>query len=141
MNNLIINQIRKDEINECALLIWDTMLAFNQIKNNKKEKFIESIITSYREGKVEFICAHYQNHIIGVIGFDKNYIKYFFVDKNYQNKKIGTILMNTVKEIINDDITLCSTEYAYKIYMKLGFICNDDGLRDGYEYPMIYRKK
>lgn len=67
-------------------------------------------------------------------------IKNFYVKSEFQNQKIGKSLISYVlKYLKNDDydiVRLNSTEYAYNIYKKMGFVDSDEFSR--YKYPMKY---
>jgi len=71
-----------------------------------------------------------ENHIVGFIGLDQNYIEGIFIDAHSQSKGIGTLLLNKVKE---DRNTLTLSVYkknvnAIKFYQKNNFIITSESI-------------
>ena len=53
-----------------------------------------------------------ENHIVGFIGLNQNYIEGIFIDTHSQSKGIGTLLLNKVKE---DRNTLTLSAYKKNV--------------------------
>lgn len=71
----------------------------------------------------------------GVIATDRNkrHINLFFVQKNYQGKGLGKLLMNSLlKDNKNSYITVNSSRYAVPIYKNFGFeATSEEQQKDG----------
>ncbi len=86
-----------------------------------------------------------ENHIVGFIGLNQNYIEGIFIDTHSQSKGIGTLLLNKVKE---DRNTLTLSAYkknvnAIKFYKKNNFIITSESIdkdTNEIEYIMTWVK-
>ncbi len=84
------------------------------------------------------------NIILGFIGLNDNYIEGIFVDSNYQDKGIGTALLNKAKEI-KQQLTLNvykKNSKAIKFYQKNGFEITEENIdeeNDEVEYIMLWK--
>ena len=86
-----------------------------------------------------------ENHIVGFIGLDQNYIEGIFIDAHSQSKGIGTLLLNKVKE---DRNTLTLSVYkknvnAIKFYKNNNFIITSESIdkdTNEIEYIMTWVK-
>lgn len=86
-----------------------------------------------------------ENHIVGFIGLNQNYIEGIFIDAHSQSKGIGTLLLNKVKE---DRNTLTLSVYkknvnAIKFYQKNNFIITSESIdkdTNEIEYIMTWVK-
>ena len=148
MENLEIKKITIDKVIPSVKLIWDTMKEFNQINNYMinsdlaKKYFIEAVVEDYLDDELLLIGAFIDGEVIGVIGSKENYINFFFVKKEYQNKKIGKQLMysmiKNLKRKYSDRLEVDSSNYAFDIYKHFGFT-EVEGLElEIDEHPMVY---
>ena len=88
----------------------------------------------------------HNNKIIGILAVDNkvNHICLFFVDKDFQNTGIGTVLFKRfLNEFMPKAVTVNSSPFAVKVYEKLGFTATGSRLvSDGIVYiPMLYSSK
>lgn len=149
MEDLEIKKITIDNVIPSVKLIWDTMKEFNQIndcmKNNEyaKKYFIEEVVDNYLDDELFLIGAFIDNEVVGVIGSMDNYINFFFVKKEYQNKKIGKKLMyamlENLKQKYSDTIEVDASSYASNIYKHFGFVDVEEANLDKDEHPMVYK--
>ncbi len=149
MENLEIKEITIDNVISSVKLVWETMKEFNQIKdcmkNNEfaKKFFINEVVEDYLDDKLFLIGAFIDNQVVGVIGSMDNYINFFFVKKEYQNKKIGKKLMYTMlenlKQKYSDAIEVDSSSYAINIYKNFGFVDVEEAKIDKEEHLMVYK--
>lgn len=96
--------------------------------------------------KANVTVATDNDQIVGFIGLVQNYIAGLFVQNNYQNKSIGTKLLNHAKET-NDSLLLSvyvKNTAAIKFYKHNGFrsAAHDTDQNTGQaEINMIWNKK
>jgi N-acetylglutamate synthase-like GNAT family acetyltransferase len=91
----------------------------NQINENSTEKLIKT------SKQVRYFVSLDNDKIIGICGYDKNKVRTLFIDPEYQNKGIGSLLLKYVlaeakNEGINE-LKCWSTKYAERFYNKNGF--------------------
>lgn len=149
MENVEIKKVTIDNVIPSVKLIWETMKEFNQIndsmKNNEfaRKDFINEVVENYLDDELFLIGAFINNEVVGVIGSMDNYINFFFVKKEYQNKKIGKKLMYTMlenlKQKYGDAIEVDASCYASNIYKHFGFIDVEEVELDKEEQPMVYK--
>lgn len=83
--------------------------------------------------------------IVGFIGLNDNYIEGIFIDSKYQNKCIGTALLNKAKEL-KDELTLSAYKKntkAIQFYLKNGFEIVEENIDEEtkeIEYIMLWKK-
>ena len=87
-----------------------------------------------------------ENHIVGFIGLNQNYIEGIFIDTHSQSKGIGTLLLNKVKED-KDNLTLSVYKKnlnAISFYKKNGFVIIKESIDERtneVEYIMSWEKQ
>lgn len=149
MENLEIKEIAIDNVISSVKLVWETMKEFNQINDCMKNSevarkiFINEVVEDYLDDKLFLIGAFIDNQVVGVIGSMDNYINFFFVKKEYQNKKIGKKLMYTMlenlKQKYSDTIEVDASNYSINIYKHFGFIDVEEEKLDKEEHLMVYK--
>lgn len=140
----MIRKFEKNDIND-IMTIWKN-------ENIKAHKFIPK---EYWESNYNFVRDTIPNSeiyiyinkekIVGFVGINDNYIEGIFVDTNYQNDGIGTLLLNKLKEN-RQNLTLSvykKNTKAIKFYKKNGFVItskNIDENTNEVEYIMTWNK-
>lgn len=148
-----INQIKIEKISdlyfdEAVDLILEVMNDFGQlpksmIENDDRRYFKLITYDSFKNNELDLYGAFYDNKIVGVIGSEENNIDYFFVKKDYQHQKVGTLLMDNYFRRVNQQnfkkIYVDASNYARDIYKKIGFEDEYKQVEEKREYQMIYR--
>ncbi|MFR1776814.1 MAG: GNAT family N-acetyltransferase [Clostridia bacterium] len=140
----MIRKFEKKDIND-VMIIWKN-------ENIKAHQFIEREYWENNYNYVKEILPNaeiyvyvIENHIVGFIGLNQNYIEGIFIDAHSQSKGIGTLLLNKVKE---DRNTLTLSVYkknvnAIKFYKKNNFIITSESIdkdTNEIEYIMTWVK-
>lgn len=95
--------------------------------------------------KADVYILYKNNNILGFSGVMDNYIAGIFIDKEYQNNGLGSLLINKLKLNYNSltlDVYKENTN-AYNFYIKNGFRVIDekiDIINNHIEYRMIWNK-
>ena len=140
----MIRKFKKEDIDE-VMEIWKK-------ENIRTHNFISK---EYWKNNYEYVKDILPNadidvylldeHIVGFIGVDNDYIEGIFVDINNQHNGIGTSLLNKIKEE-KEKLTLSvykKNTNAIKFYKKNGFIITSEGIdknTDEIEYTMTWKK-
>ena len=140
----MIRKLKKEDIDE-VMEIWKN-------ENIRTHDFISK---EYWKNNYEYVKDILPNadidvylldeHIVGFIGVDNDYIEGIFVDINNQHNGIGTALLNKIKEE-KEKLTLSVYKKninAIKFYKKNGFIITGESIdknTDEIEYTMTWKK-
>ena len=140
----MIRKFKKEDIDE-VMEIWKN-------ENIRTHDFISK---EYWKNNYEYVKDILPNadidvylldeHIVGFIGVDNDYIEGIFVDINNQHNGIGTSLLNKIKEE-KEKLTLSVYKKninAIKFYKKNGFIITGESIdknTDEIEYTMTWKK-
>ena len=140
----MIRKFKKEDIDE-VMEIWKN-------ENIRTHDFISK---EYWKNNYEYVKDILPNadidvylldeHIVGFIGVDNDYIEGIFVDINNQHNGIGTSLLNKIKEE-KEKLNLSVYKKninAIKFYKKNGFIITSEGIdknTDEIEYTMTWKK-
>lgn len=142
---MTIRQIQKTEMQKVLSLIW---VSFNRFVAPDYTR--EGVDTFYRLlhdqralQDAVFFGAFEGNSILGVIAArnQNSHICFFFVDEQYQNRKVGASLFSYfLRETDQKVITVNASPYAVEIYHSLGFQDSAEvQMRDGIRFtPMTY---
>ena len=140
----MIRKFEKNDIND-IMKIWKN-------ENIRTHNFIEK---EYWKNNYEYVREILPNadiyvyilneHIVGFVGVNNNYIEGIFVDINNQNSGIGTSLLEKIKE---DKESLTLSVYkknanAIKFYEKNNFIITSENIdknTNEIEYTMTWKK-
>lgn len=96
-----------------------------------------------RETKGEFVLvAVLNNKVVGFISLwmADNFIHHLYIDENYQQQNIGSILLGEAIKIMNSPIKLkclAKNENAIKFYKKKGFAAIEKGISNHGEYILF----
>ena len=140
----MIRKFKKEDIDE-VMEIWKN-------ENIRTHNFISK---EYWKNNYEYVKDILPNadidvylldeHIVGFIGVDNDYIEGIFVDINNQHNGIGTALLNKIKEE-KEKLNLSVYKKninAIKFYKKNGFIITGESIDkniDEIEYTMTWKK-
>lgn len=140
----MIRKFKKEDIDE-VMEIWKK-------ENIRTHNFISK---EYWKNNYEYVKDILPNadidvylldeHIVGFIGVDNDYIEGIFVDINNQHNGIGTSLLNKIKEE-KEKLNLSVYKKninAIKFYKKNGFIITGESIdknTDEIEYTMTWKK-
>lgn len=140
----MIRKFKKEDIDE-VMEIWKN-------ENIRTHNFISK---EYWKNNYEYVKDILPNadidvylldeHIVGFIGVDNDYIEGIFVDINNQHNGIGTSLLNKIKEE-KEKLNLSVYKKninAIKFYKKNGFIITGESIdknTDEIEYTMTWKK-
>ena len=140
----MIRKFKKEDIDE-VMEIWTN-------ENIRTHNFISK---EYWKNNYEYVKDILPNadidvylldeHIVGFIGVNNDYIEGIFVDINNQHNGIGTSLLNKIKEE-KEKLNLSVYKKninAIKFYKKNGFIITGESIdknTDEIEYTMTWKK-
>ena len=140
----MIRKFEKNDINP-VMQIWKN-------ENIKAHKFISKEYWKNNYNYVKEILPNAEiyvyvlkENIVGFIGINENYIEGIFIDTNNQCKRIGTSLLNKVKEN-RDNLTLSVYKKninAINFYKKNDFIITSENIDKDtaeIEYTMTWNK-
>lgn len=130
---------------------FNEMVSNNQIEDTSRKRlmFTKLNLAKVNENLLDVYIASDSSNIIGVIGFEKDFIDFLFVNKKYQKKGIATKLVNyLLKDALKNGvktIRLDATKEGYEFYKKLLFV-DDLNKGDNKYIPMkldteIYKNK
>ena len=144
-----IEELKLENLEEAINVIEDTFMKFEAPDYSKQgiESFFkfanyETIKENFSKNMKMYV-AKVNEKIVGVIGYrDNSHINLLFVLEEYQHNGIAKALYNLVLENCKNAntkrITVNSSPYAHNVYLKLGFI-DDNQMQevDGIKfYPM-----
>ena len=144
-----IEELNLEDLEEAINVIEDTFMKFEAPDYSKQgiENFFKfanyKIIKENLSKNMKMYVAKVNEKIVGVIGYrDNSHINLLFVLEEYQHNGIAKALYNLVLENCKNAntkrITVNSSPYAHNVYLKLGFI-DDNQIQevDGIKfYPM-----
>ena len=144
-----IEELKLESLEEAINVIEDTFMKFEAPDYSKQgiENFFKfanyKIIKENLSKNMKMYVAKVNEKIVGVIGYrDNSHINLLFVLEEYQHNGIAKSLYNLVLENCKNAntkrITVNSSPYAHNVYLKLGFI-DDNQIQevDGIKfYPM-----
>lgn len=144
-----IEELNLENLEEAINVIEDTFMKFEAPDYSKQgiESFFkfanyETIKENFSKNMKMYV-AKVNEKIVGVIGYrDNSHINLLFVLEEYQHNGIAKALYNLVLENCKNAntkrMTVNSSPYAHNVYLKLGFI-DDNQMQevDGIKfYPM-----
>lgn len=97
----------------------------------------------YRQENIKVFVAKVDDSIAGVIAVgDDTHIHLLFVDENYHMQGIGRSCVEKICSLVDKDIYVNSSLFAYAFYRALGFVStNLIQKEDGITYiPMVKRQ-
>lgn len=126
MKKTNIRKLTKREIESALPLVLDVFNKYEAKHYPKasKKAFYKAICSSDYLNMLTAYGAFDEGKLVGIIATRNagSHIALFFVHGDYQRQGIGRLLFNEcLKENKNKRITVNSSEYAVKIYERLGF--------------------
>ena len=144
-----IEELKLENLEEAIKVIETTFLKFEAPDYSKEgiENFFKfanyDTIKENLKRNMKMYVAKLKGKIVGVIGYrDNSHINLLFVLEEYQRNGIAKALYNLViencKNVGTKKVTVNSSPYAHNVYLKFGFIDNNqmqevDGIKF---YPM-----
>ena len=144
-----IEELKLEDLYETIKVIETTFLKFEAPDYSKEgiENFFKfanyDTIKENLKRNMKMYVAKLKGKIVGVIGYrDNSHINLLFVLEEYQRNGIAKALYNLViencKNVGTKKVTVNSSPYAHNVYLKFGFIDNNqmqevDGIKF---YPM-----
>lgn len=137
----MIRIIKDCEFDQCVELIYKTYLGIKDEDNLVgQESFIKNLM-NFKQNKLvildqmDFFGYFIDDKIVSVSVIDDNYLKYLFVDPDFQHIKIG---QSMIKQVINfltmkgniTKIVVDSSINALNFYKKYGFNQISDILKE-----------
>ncbi len=148
MENVLIKKlISKEDINNGLKLSLRVFSECNHADYNNDgfNHFNAFINNDEQVSQLTMYGAFSNNSLVGILAFKEkgNHISLFFVDKKFQNLKIGKkLFLFALQDLKNKHILVNSSTYAVDIYEKLGFnvVRNQVTLNGLTSVLMEYRK-
>lgn len=141
-----IVEIQEHEIEDAVSLVqrvFDQFIAEEETKEGIASFALINNASFYRQENVKVYVAKIENTIVGVMAVgDENHIHLLFVDANYHKFGIGKRCVEMLCSLVDKDIFVNSSIYAYSFYRALGFVStNIIQQDDGITYiPMVKRQ-
>ncbi len=141
----MIRKFKKEDIST-IMKIWkdENIRTHNFISKEYWENNYEYVKDILPEADIYVYLL--DEHIVGFVGVNNNYIEGIFVDIHNQCNGIGTSLLNKIKEE-KENLTLSvykKNTNAIKFYEKNDFIITSEGIDENTnetEYTMTWKKK
>lgn len=141
----MIRKFKKEDIST-IMKIWkdENIRTHNFISKEYWENNYEYVKDILPEADIYVYLLN--EHIVGFVGVNNNYIEGIFVDIHNQCNGIGTSLLNKIKEE-KENLTLSvykKNTNAIKFYEKNDFIITSEGIDENTnetEYTMTWKKK
>ena len=128
-----IKNIQDNDIEESINLINSFIL-----KADKKNTLKNLLYMQYIDNELKFIGCFYNEKIVGILGYSRNYLAFLFIQKEYRKHNIGHLLFKEYLKQVKDDIVYVdTTKKNYKFYKRIGFITNDEIIKQN-KYQMKY---
>lgn len=144
-----IRILRGHDVKEANQLIKNIYLSCyeNQYSQKDIDEFLmfyedEHILTMMKNKELIMIGA-YTDKLVGVIGIQNlNHIQCLYIDKEYQYINIGTELLNLVKKLVKDKVSVYAHLDVIDFFKKNGFIQVSQDIKNHcvkMEYECIYQ--
>ena len=147
-----IEELKLENLKEAIEVIETTFLKFEAPDYSKEgvENFFKfanyEIIKENLNKNMKIYVAKVNEKIVGVIGYrDNSHINLLFVLEEYQHNGIAKALYNLVIENCKNSstkmVTVNSSPYAHNVYLKFGFI-DDNQMQevDGIKFYPMHKK-
>lgn len=141
-----IVEIQEHEIEYAVSLVqrvFDQFISGEETKEGIASFALINNAAFYRQENIKVYVAKLENIIVGVMAVgDENHIHLLFVDNNYHKLGIGRRCVEMLCSLVDKDIFVNSSIYAYSFYRALGFVStNIIQQDDGITYiPMVKRQ-
>lgn len=147
-----IEELKLENLDEAIKVIETTFMKFEAPDYSKEgiENFFKfanyETISENLKSNMKMYVAKVNGKIVGVIGYrDNSHINLLFVLEEYQHNGIAKALYNLVidncKNVDTKRVTVNSSPYAHNVYLKFGFIDNNQMQEvDGIKFYPMYKE-
>ena len=130
MENIIIREMRENELDEVINLVLDVFMKYEAPDYSEEgiNSFKEFVLDKEKIKNLKILVAEVDGKIVSMIAVRNNtHITLLFTHENYHRKGIARKLFETVKNGLEKGttITVNSSPYAVEVYKKLGFVIED----------------
>ena len=126
MENIIIREMNKNEIDVVRKLVLDTFIEFEAPDYSEEgiQSFKDFIFDDEKFLNLKINVIEIDEKIVSMIAIrNRTHIALFFTNKDFHKKGLARKLFNDLKSSLKDGdkITVNSSPYAVEVYKKLGF--------------------
>ena len=126
MENIIIREMNKNEIDIVRKLVLDTFIEFEAPDYSEEgiQSFKDFIFDDEKFLNLKINVIEIEDKIVSMIAIrNRTHIALLFTNKDFHKKGLARKLFNDFKSGLNDGdkITVNSSPYAVEVYKKLGF--------------------
>jgi len=123
-----IRRFRKQDAQECADLIKNTIVKSGDLKKKEQEQIInkskpDKLIKKMKTKKY-FVCIH-NNKIIGIGALDQGEVKTMYVSYRFHRRGVGSLILKKIEKEAKKSklkkLFLYTHPEAYKFYLKNNF--------------------
>lgn len=126
MENIIIREMNKNEIDVVRKLVLDTFIEFEAPDYSEEgiQSFKDFIFDDEKFLNLKINVIEIEDKIVSMIAIrNRTHIALLFTNKDFHKKGLARKLFNDFKSSLKDGdkITVNSSPYAVEVYKKLGF--------------------
>ena len=126
MENIIIREMNKNEIDVVRKLVLDTFIEFEASDYSEEgiQSFKDFIFDDEKFLNLKINVIEIDDKIVSMIAIrNRNHIALLFTNRDFHKKGLARKLFNDFKSSLKDGdkITVNSSPYAVEVYKKLGF--------------------
>lgn len=126
MENIIIREMNKNEIDVVRKLVLDTFIEFEASDYSEEgiQSFKDFIFDDEKFLNLKINVIEIDDKIVSMIAIrNRTHIALLFTNKDFHKKGLARKLFNDFKSSLKDGdkITVNSSPYAVEVYKKLGF--------------------
>ena len=126
MENIIIREMNKNEIDVVRKLVLDTFIEFEAPDYSEEgiQSFKDFIFDDEKFLNLKINVIEIDDKIVSMIAIrNRTHIALLFTNKDFHKKGLARKLFNDFKSSLKDGdkITVNSSPYAVEVYKKLGF--------------------
>ena len=126
MENIIIREMNKNEIDIVRKLVLDTFIEFEAPDYSEEgiQSFKDFIFDDEKFLNLKINVIEIEDKIVSMIAIrNRTHIALLFTNKDFHKKGLARKLFNDFKSSLKDGdkITVNSSPYAVEVYKKLGF--------------------
>ncbi len=134
-----IRILRGHEVKEASNFIVKmfqhaTISDIQQYRNDK-------LLTQIKEGHLILLGAFYDK-LVGIAGLkDFQYLSFLLVEEHYQRQSIGTQLLEKIKQLIYDELTVYVYPPFKEFYLRNGFLVMKKASHENDVIEMVYQSE
>lgn len=123
----------KEASNFIAKMFQHTTVS-DQYQNDK-------LLTQIKEGHLILLGA-FCDKLVGIAGLkDFQYLSFLLVEDHYQRQSIGTQLLEKIKQLVYDELTVCVYPQFKEFYLKNGFLVMEKASHENDVIEMVYQSE